>query len=375
MRRILAGILMLMMIFSVCACKSEEKEPAAAPEKEAPPEENTDIVAIVGDEIILLEEVRVQVESTLEMFGMDETDDEMLFELYDGLLDVLIDEEVADQKADELGYTNLSDTDLMMAHQYVEYEKSARLEYFRELAVQELGADALNEDIDLYAAHLVAEYVADTKETDDYLLRRYTLDIAKENMFAELLKDVSVSDEEINKVYLERVSEDKQYYEQHPDYFASDKTTSQIYYNSPGHRFVKRIILSDEEKAKEVRSLCETVDFDALVIEYTEDIGSENFTDGYAVCEGCDDYDKAFTDAAMALEKPGDISEVIKVGESYHIILYASDIPEGQVPLEEVEESLKEELLYKKQEEKKTELIAEWRNDTDITKFTQIFGL
>lgn len=378
MKKLTAALLLTVIILSFTACAQKNEPPVQTVMPESAPEENTDIVAIVGDEIILLEEVEALLENTLGSFEGMELDfsDEELFDLYDGLLDTLIDDQVTKQKAKELGYTNLSDADLMLAYEYVEYEKQQRFDYFCELAAMEGGEGLSEEDIEFAAAQMVAEYVADTKETDEYLLELYTYDIAVENMFAELLKDVSVSDEEMNEMYLERVEADKQYYAEHPDYFASDRITSMLYYNIPGYRYVKNVVTYDETKAQELMGLVNTVNFDTLIVEYGEDDGAENFENGYAVCEGCEDFDPAFVSSAMALKNPGDVSDIVTTDDgAYHIIMYVADIPEGQVPFEEVEQSLFEELVYNRCEEIKAELIEEWKNGVEIIKFPEIFGL
>lgn len=105
-------------------------------------------------------------------------------------------------------------------------------------------------------------------------------------------------------------------------------------------------------------------DWDALVTQYNADPGmdasSELAAVGYPVCEGMDNYDPAFMEAAMALEKVGDVSDKIPGAYGYYILLYASDTEDAAVPMEEVRGALEAELLPALQQEAYEEVLRRW---------------
>ena len=88
---------------------------------------------------------------------------------------------------------------------------------------------------------------------------------------------------------------------------------------------------------------------------------------GYAVATGMTGFDTAFVDAAMALAKPGDVSDKVK-GSSYgyYIIRYESDEAEGPVALDAVKETLSSSLLSTKQDDTYKATVAQWVEEAGI---------
>lgn len=110
-------------------------------------------------------------------------------------------------------------------------------------------------------------------------------------------------------------------------------------------------------------------DFDELIATYGEDDGMTQepyASQGYPVCEGLTAYVTEFQDAAMALEKVGDISGLVKTSYGYHILQYAQDIPSGPVAYETVEADLRAQLLSDKQEEAYAAKVDEWLAEADV---------
>lgn len=104
-------------------------------------------------------------------------------------------------------------------------------------------------------------------------------------------------------------------------------------------------------------------DFDALMEEYGEDTGMQNEpakTNGYPVCEQSTNWVEAFRDAAMALEKVGDVSEPVRSSYGIHLIKYVSDAVEGPVPFDDVKDTIYESLLSTKQDEAYNAAVDEW---------------
>ena len=71
-------------------------------------------------------------------------------------------------------------------------------------------------------------------------------------------------------------------------------------------------------------------------------------------------YITEFVDASMALENVGDISEPFPTYAGVHIVQYAGDLEEGQVPLEDIRGQLMEQMLTSKQDTVYDETINQW---------------
>ena len=124
----------------------------------------------------------------------------------------------------------------------------------------------------------------------------------------------------------------------------------------------------DEEVDAILASLdAEGADWQAIMDEKNQDPGMTGNEKGYAVAAGMTNFDAAFVDAAMALEKPGDHSGKVK-GSSYgyYIIRYESDETEGPVALDEVKETISSSLLSTKQTEAYNAAKAQWVEEAGI---------
>ena len=121
-----------------------------------------------------------------------------------------------------------------------------------------------------------------------------------------------------------------------------------------------------QAKADEIyqKAIAEGADFDALVAEFNEDTGMP--AAGYAVREGYSFFVASFVDAAMALEKVGDVSEPVKSDYGFHIIQYSADITEGTVALETVSDTLGAELLSEKQDQAYADALAAWVSEAKV---------
>ena len=124
----------------------------------------------------------------------------------------------------------------------------------------------------------------------------------------------------------------------------------------------------DEEVDAILASLdAEGADWQAIMDEKNQDPGMTGNEKGYAVATGMTNFDSAFVEAAMALEKPGDHSGKVK-GSSYgyYIIRYESDEAEGPVALDEVKEKISSNLLSTKQTEAYNAAKAQWVEEAGI---------
>ena len=118
-------------------------------------------------------------------------------------------------------------------------------------------------------------------------------------------------------------------------------------------------------------------DFDALLEAYGEDTGmtsEPNKSRGYLVCEGLSIYEQSFQDAAMALEKAGDVSaELVKTSYGYHILQYATDVAEGEVEYtDEIKTDIHDELLADAKDAAYEAAVTQWTAEASVTTYPKV---
>ncbi|MBR0465064.1 MAG: SurA N-terminal domain-containing protein [Clostridia bacterium] len=109
--------------------------------------------------------------------------------------------------------------------------------------------------------------------------------------------------------------------------------------------------------------------FDEVMATYGEDPGMQRepaMTTGYYVSEKSTYWDTAFRDAAMSLEKVGDVSEPVLGSNGVHIICYNSDVTSGEIDIETVREDLLASTEETKQQEAYDAALESWRNEAKV---------
>jgi len=128
----------------------------------------------------------------------------------------------------------------------------------------------------------------------------------------------------------------------------------------------KAIMDSLQSKIDEIqKKLSEGANFSDLIAEYGTDPGmqtEEGRAAGYEIHSLSSSYEPNFHQAAMALEKVGDISEPVLGQFGVHIIQYLKDVPAGAVELSDALKSmLKDTMLEEKQKAAFTAAEEEWK--------------
>ncbi len=110
------------------------------------------------------------------------------------------------------------------------------------------------------------------------------------------------------------------------------------------------------------------IDFGSLINKYSTDRTDKNLNgDGYPFHPDSPNWPEPFSEAARALEKPGDISEAVYTEEGVHILYYAGDVPAGdQVLTDDERQLLNAAALRYYQLKKLDELIQGWEADYEI---------
>ena len=110
------------------------------------------------------------------------------------------------------------------------------------------------------------------------------------------------------------------------------------------------------------------IDFKTLIGDYSTDRTDKNLAgNGYLFHPDSTSWPDAFVKAAVALEKPGDISKPVYSENGIHILYYAGDAPAGAHMLtDEEREQLNAATLQYYQNERLLELCETWKSDYEI---------
>ena len=133
----------------------------------------------------------------------------------------------------------------------------------------------------------------------------------------------------------------------------------------------KAILDSVQSTVDEINAKLATgASFDDLIKEYGTDPGMQDDAtraQGYPVHKDSIVYDSAFTNAAMALEKVGDIGKPFVSQFGVHILQYLRDIPAGAKELtDEMKAEFSATLLEEMRTSALTDAIEQWENESAI---------
>lgn len=330
----------------------------------------------------------------------------------------LLQNAVVEKKIAEKGYDVFTAEEEAAIQTTVDEAYDSMVEFIKSYYLQdtELTGEALEAAI----AEQMPNFGYGSKEE---MLKAERLNISQNKLAEEIIQDVTVTEDEIVNEYTQRMLNAKETYEEYPEAYGTDLTNGTIYmyYAPAGYRYVKHILLTfteedqsaigdldvqimnkqtelesaskkekeainaeienlnqqmAEAKEKAYQALQPTIDeinaklaagesFESLIEAYNQDPGMLNNSQGYAVSAVSTNWVTEFTEGAMALEKIGDVSEPVRSSYGIHLIQYASDIPEGEIGLENVREELENEVLLNKQNEKITTTVNQWVEEAD----------
>ena len=92
-------------------------------------------------------------------------------------------------------------------------------------------------------------------------------------------------------------------------------------------------------------------------------------TEGYMVAAESETWVTSFRDGAMALEKPGDVSQPVRSSYGLHIIRYENDVAGGPVAYESVHDSLSEQLTEEALDIYFNALLEQWQSEAVIESY------
>ncbi len=314
----------------------------------------------------------------------DELEQSDMYEDYQkSALSQMVTDELVYQDAQEKGVVDFSEehrAELMKAAQEDLY---SMLEYYRD---QTAADETIPEDEkETQALIRWGEYRENANMTDleAYVDRRLKSDAINE-MRNSITEPVTFTEEQAKEFYDQQVEMQQPFIEEDETQASLYQAFGELYVNPSGYKYVKHVLLSipDETQAEistlrsegndeqadavrdealaELKSLADEItqrardgeDFDALIAEYGEDPGMESEpakTYGYLVYEGNEEYIAEFTEASVALQNVGDISDPVATDFGYHIIKYDRD-GKGPVPFETVKDDIMASQLTSAQE-------------------------
>ena len=332
------------------------------------------VVAEYDGGVIMSDEAQAEYDAELAEYvlkGDDVTDIGQI--LLSSVLENMVGDKVAYQKAEELGYTQLSDSDREKINELATQEYDETVLFY----VDMVREDGMSEEEAIAAAQDYLEL------NEDYTLESVASQIEQDYWFSKLYDSitaqVTATTDDITEYYNARLAEQQAEFEgDHASFENALINGDLILYYPQGYRTVKHIFfgLDDEsaqqaaqlraqlaqttdeaeieninaqldqiyapleEKAQDVYAQLEDgADFDQLMQDYSEDeeLKAGYFADtGYYVAADSVMWSEDFTAAAMALELPGDTSEIVRTEGGVHIIRFIANVESGAVPLSQV---------------------------------------
>lgn len=227
-----------------------------------------------------------------------------------------------------------------------------------EQKAQEEDIEVTDEEVDARLDQIKEQYFGGDDEkyaeqleqqglNEDQVRRDIRAQLIQEKLFEKVTEGIEVTDEEVQAHYEE----------------------NQEQYGQPESREVRHILVPTQQEANQIRrQLDNGGDFEALAKEHSKDPGSAEQGGKLTVSRG--QTVPEFDEAAFSLEQDA-ISQPIKTQYGFHIIQPLTEVEEARTtPLEEVEESIRQQLLQTKRNERMTEWVEETKAEfADKTRY------
>ena len=375
-----------------------------------------------GEMTVTLSEVKTEYDEMLayyaymySMYGMqvDEYDTEFQSEIAQMVVGNAIDVKVVKRWAEANGYEMTEER-----REKIEKAASEQLAEARDYYKEYLSGTGLEGE---QLEQMIEEQLA----TGGYTLETFVESQTVQDIIAYITEKsaegVAVTDEDVRAQFNATIEEKKKSYAESADAFITDYLTGGPLYVTPeGVRIVKVIYFeadpeeapaeaaetataaeateeapADETKADTEEAPAETTEtavdtkpaeksadraanalrqitektmtFDEAMKAFNEDSSSaEELNRGYPVAAGSEYYSEEFVKAAMALEKPGDVSGVVETDYGCFIFLYDRDLEPGEAKFEDFAETEKENLLATRKDEAYNALLEQIITDGKV---------
>lgn len=361
--------------------------------------DNAQIVAEVNGTPITKQQYKETAAVILGNFGMtadeiEEADDPQMYKEY--IINQLVDEELMYQKALNDGLVDTSDEHM----QDIIKEKSDQADSLYPLFLSQAQSEGVSNP-EKVASGEWNEYLRQSGYDDlEAMARKQIRDTAISDVYQNVISDVTATEQDAKDYYDMQVDLQKDLIESDPSNYTFYKSANQAYVNPAGSRYVKNLLIQipeeaqseiyslrmagDDESADKVRdealkeietqakAALERIkngeDFDKVMEEIGEDTGMQvepGKTYGYLVVDGGQDYVSEFQDAAMSLNSPGEITDLIATDYGYHIIEYVKD-GAGPVDFEIVKDDIIATRTSSQQSDALTQFITDLRDNAEV---------
>lgn len=343
----------------------------------------------------------------LSMYGIDSSDtsnEELVSSIKTSVLEMLIEEQLVLQQADEEGLTRDNEEIKKKAEETVATQKENLLSYATAQAESEKESDD-SIDVDKRAQEILDEYYENQGLTEEILLQQACDSARYDMMYEKTIGDQTPDDAAIEQKYKSLQAEQKTQFTETPSDFVS--ATGPIAWNPAGYRYVKHILIAfdeeiqdelaeleqseeeadqekwstrSQEEAKKLQSKVDEIlkkldggeSFDDLIQEYSDDTNGKADEDivknGMLAGDGVN-LVEPFLKGAMALKKVGDVSDPVVSSYGVHLIQYFSDLKEGAVPLADIKQEISDTLKEENETAAWTEAIEAWKEKAEIKKY------
>jgi len=373
MKKILALLMALLMTIGCCGAYAEDVVLASA---------------YNGEVTVMRSEVQEEFDEMLQAYiayyaqygyEMDEYDVEFQASVAEETIQMLLSQRIAERHAQENGYKLTAEKEAEFEAKAIEAIDQLRASY--ETYIAQYGYEG--EEL----AALVDSELASAGYTYEALLESARLASVLDHLYVLSTDAVTVTEDEAKAAYDARIAELKATYDADPDSFVNAYLSGEEpAYTPEGMRQLHCIYIALEAEGAEaaegddpamltglakanavLAKIRAGEKFDDLMLLYNEDTATAEQLDiGYPASAGCLLYGDEYIAAAMALEKVGDVSDVVVTDYGYFIIEYASDMTAGAADFESCKDQEMALALENKKNEVYSAYIDGMLNDSGI---------
>lgn len=312
------------------------------------------------------------------------------------LLEMLVERRILEDKARELGVFELDEAARAEAEAGVRAEFEDNVEYYMAFRREDGKSEA-------EVRKETVAYLEENGYSYDDLLAQAEQNMWQDRLYEAVTKDVSVTDDELLAFYRSQLEIAEQTYSaSYEEYEADCEAGRAMLWHPEGVRRVQVLLVAfdalqaeryadiqallaagEADKLDELDSLYAALEPEAEALlaklQQGEDFASLMAAYGGGKVEGecISERSVAFGDelrqAAMALEKIGDVSGVVRSDAGLCILRYASDVVPGAVAFDEVQASLRASYLEEKKQSCYNAEVAAWLNDADARYYPERF--
>ncbi len=315
-------------------------------------------------------------------YEMDEYDVEFQNSVAQETVQLLLSQRIAERHAAQTGYELTAEKE-----EELKAQAEAAIVQLRTTYEGYIGAYGYEGE---ELAAMVDSELANAGYTFEMLLESAKLASVLDHLYGLGTEGVTITDEEVKAAYDAKIAGLKETYDADPDSFVNAYLSGEeTIYTPEGMRLLHCIYIALEAEGAEAAEAAADADpatltglakanavlakirggeeFDAMMKLYNEDASTEEQMEaGYPASAGCLLYGDEYIAAAMALEKVGDVSDVIVTDYGYFIIEYASDMTAGAADFEAVKEQETAAALEAKKNEAYSAYIDTMLNDSGI---------